>query len=505
MPQKCAIVSERVEEAYAAGMCPPAWVRKSEGVKILGAPIGTDMYIKSHFLDEIAKVQAPPIEALKRVNKRLALHLTTMVHSTKYDYLLRVVDPHLTGHFPEELDKMVDAELAVVADFDVNTMSEQTRSLRGLPVGSGGMGIYRHRARTEAGVINSRARTLSFVKTHCAQLTTTAERLDVWPTVLVGGCDDFDHAVDNLTAEEQQHIAQGDDPKKVMAATKRMVKQVDEQLQSRIINQLLADNTLRGKNTVAYFRSCMSKGSGQWIRSTATFGTGLPGGRILPDAVCTQSVRARLLLPMRNAAGRVIVHCPCCYNPQSHSLEGKHIGPSHALGCKFFNHKAAFTARHNSVRDELAAALERDLAQPGVVVEKEVPLSRLVPGHAGQEVMDIVVRANNGYVRYIDVAITEASCSSAVELGSWEQPLRAAKRREDDKDNFYQQNAPDIDQSLIIPFVFESSGRAGTRAKQFLMNNLPGHAASRVIGHISNKLAHFGGQQMVSLSRMRAG
>jgi hypothetical protein len=503
---KCAILSERVEEAYAAGMWPEDWCRMSDGIKILGAPIGTDAYIKEHFISLGEKIKNPPIEALKRVNRRLALHLATLVHNAEYDYLLRVIEPHLTEDFTEVLDKKIDAELALVADMRVEDMSEQTRTLRGLPVGLGGMGIYRHRARREAGVVNSRARTLSFVKTHCAALTTTAERLDVWPEVAVGASDDIPDAFQNLTAEEQQHLTDGDDPKKVAAAARKMVRHVDEKLQQSIINELLVGNTLRGKNTVAYHRSCMSKSSGSWIRSTTTFGTGITGGRVFPDAVCTQAVRARLLLPMRNAAGRVIVHCPCCFNPQSTSLEGKDIGPSHALGCRYFSNHASFTARHNDARDKLAAALQHHLRYAEPVVEKEVPLSHLIPGHAGQEVIDIVVRAAGGqYVRYIDVAVTEPSCSSAVELGSWEEPLRAAARREADKASWYASRAPAVDQSLIIPFVLESSGRAGQRAKQFLADALPGPVVSRVLRDISLALNHFGGQQMVALSRGRAG
>ena len=506
---KGAIVCTRAQEAFDAGAWPARWGRKSDGVKILGAPTGTDVYVQSFLENELAVIRNPPLNAFKMIHKRLALQLATMVRNTRYDYLLRVVEPRLTNSFAEKLDKMGDKLLAVVADTGED-LSRRAKTLRGLPVKLGGMGMYTHGSRREAGAVNSRARTLAFLREHWAGLTATAENPDIWPEVIVGASDGLPDGYENLTAEEQGHLASRLEPKKVEAATRRMVMQVEEKLLQNIIDELLDNQTLKGKNTAAYLLSCKSKASGLWIKSTHAFASGIKDGRALADSVCTQIVRARLLEPQRDSIGRVIENCPCCWNPHTASNEGRAIGPSHALGCRYFKKGYAFTNRHNAVRDELAHALKKHLPLTGLVVEREVPLHRVIPGYVGnpdkKPVMDIVVRADDGFVRYIDVSVVEPSGSWMVGQGSWEQPLRAAEKKEEKKIGWYRSAAPDMNQNNFIPFIFESSGRPGKRAKEYLMaSGLPGAVTRSLLGQISLKLAHFGGMQMSTLARFRAG
>ena len=93
-----------------------------------------------------------------------------------------------------------------------------------------------------------------------------------------------------------------------------------------------------------------------------------------------------------------------------------------------------------------------------------------------------------------------------VELGSWEEQLRAAQDREDDKLSHYRLVAPLLDQSKLVPFVFESSGRPGKRAKEFLVDSgLPGAIVRKLYERISVILAHYGGMMITDIARQRRG
>jgi hypothetical protein len=154
----------------------------------------------------------------------------------------------------------------------------------------------------------------------------------------------------------------------------------------------------------------------------------------------------------------------------------------------------------------LASVLKKHLPLTGVTVTKEAEMPEELGGNAGSRKMDITVRADGGYERYIDVAIAEPSGSRVVELGSWEEPLRAAQDREDQKINFYRANAPLLEEGKLIPFVFESSGRPGKRAKEFMRDSgLPGAIVRSLYERISVILAHFGGMMITDLGRKRMG
>ena len=116
--------------------------------------------------------------------------------------------------------------------------------------------------------------------------------------------------------------------------------------------------------------------------------------------------------------------------------------------------------------------------------------------------MDIVVRADNGYIRYLDVAVVEPSGYAVLDYGAWEQDLRAAQHREEEKVNTFRSFAPGADPTTFIPLVFESSGRPGRRAKDYLMaSQLPGAVVRRLLEQISVTLARFGGRLIAEWRR----
>jgi hypothetical protein len=285
-------------------------------------------------------------------------------------------------------------------------------------------------------------------------------------------------------------------PGEVEAAARKAVQAVDTAIVQEILHGLTEAGET-GRGSLAYFRSNMSKASGRWIRSFH----GMEAGQgFLPDREFSNILRARLLVPLRDFNGAVPRDCPCCCNPQAGTREGRNIGPSHALGCKSL--RPTLDARHDKVRDLIAAALKKHLPLGGTTVAIEERLTAEAgPAAAGRQ-MDIVCRADNGYIRYLDIAVVEPSGYAVLDYGSWEQDLRAAQHREEEKISNFQSFATGVDPITFIPLVFESTGRPGQRARDFFMaSRLPGAVVRRLLEQISVTMARFAGRLIAEWRR----
>ena len=174
---------------------------------------------------------------------------------------------------------------------------------------------------------------------------------------------------------------------------------------------------------------------------------------------------------------------------------GRNIGPSHALGCRAL--RPTLDARHNKVRDLIAAALKRHSPLQGVTVTVEERLTAEVGPTAANRPMDIIVRADNGHIQYLDIAIVEPSGYAVLDYGSWDQELRAAQHREEEKVATFRSFATNVDPAHFVPLVFETSGRPGQRTRDFLLSSqLPGAVVRRLLEQISVTLARFGGRMI---------
>jgi hypothetical protein len=123
------------------------------------------------------------------------------------------------------------------------------------------------------------------------------------------------------------------------------------------------------------------------------------------------------------------------------------------------------------------------------------------PAAAGR-VMDVVLRADNGYIRYLDIAVVEPSGYAVMDYGAWSQELRAAQHREQEKIDTFQSFATGVDPEAFIPLIFETSGRPGQRARDFfLASRLPGAVVRRLLEQISVTIARFGGRLIAEWRR----
>jgi hypothetical protein len=341
----------------------------------------------------------------------------------------------------------------------------------------------------------SRARTFAFAELHFPGLLAVIRRDGIWPEVRIGEADGCDISGD-LTAEEQEQLQNMGAPHEVEKVTKKAVQLVDAEAVRTILERLTAEGD-SGKGSLAFFRSNMSKASGRWLRSFI----GMEAGQgFLGNREFSNILRARLLVPLFDFNGTRPRDCPCCCNPQSGTREGRNIGPSHALGCRSL--RPTLDARHDKVRDLIAAALKKHSPQQGVSVAVEERLTAEAGPAAAGRPMDIVMRADDGYIKYLDIAVVEPSGYAVLDYGAWEQDLRAAQHREEEKTNTFQSFATRVDPTTFIPLVFESSGRPGRRAKDFFMaSRLPGAVIRRLLEQISVTLARFGGRLIAEWRR----
>ena len=495
-PNKSIIIGARGGEAQLAGMWPADWGIATGGTKILGAPIGTDDYITSYLQRKISDIR-PPYKAIERIGNRLGLQLTLFCHNVEPDYMFRVVEPHLSRTAAEQHDHQIDKSVALVAGIEADYPG--LRDIRSLPVSQGGLGIYEHRARLEAGVMVSRARTFAFAELHFPELLAVLQRDGIWPAIQVGAANNMDISGE-LTEGDRERLENISAPDEVDKATRKAVQLVDADAVRRILERLTAEGEM-GKGPLAFFRSNMSKASGRWLRSFI----GMEAGQgFLGNREFSNILRTRLLVPLFDFNGTIPRDCPCCCNPQSGTREGRNIGPSHALGCRSL--RPTLDARHNKVRDLIAAALKKHLPQQGVTVAIEERFTEAAGPAAVGRAMDIVVRADAGYVRYLDIAVVEPSGHAVLDYGAWEQDLRAAQHKEQEKINTFQSFATGVDPNTFIPLVLESSGRPGRRAKDFLMaSRLPGAVVRRLLEQISVTIARFGGRLVAEWRRGPAG
>ena len=132
---------------------------------------------------------------------------------------------------------------------------------------------------------------------------------------------------------------------------------------------------------------------------------------------------------------------------------------SHFLSCKSLG--SSIILRHNMIMDAIARWLKANHH----VVRKEV---YVVP-HASYR-MDLVV-SKDGIDHWLDVRITDPCNPTGLAAGSAERAGAAAERGEDDKRRKWSRRAEEagINNVVIVPAVFEATGRMGVELVKFLM------------------------------------
>jgi hypothetical protein len=114
---------------------------ETEGVKVLGNPVGSDAHIVK-YCEKSLKGMLSSRPMLRRIHPQSALMILKQVLNTQPVYLARVVDYRLIDGLLREFDDGIDEALLV--DIAGGQATLEGRQLRTLPQSMGGLGIARY-------------------------------------------------------------------------------------------------------------------------------------------------------------------------------------------------------------------------------------------------------------------------------------------------------------------------------------------------------------------------
>ena len=467
----------------------------NRGMVCLGSPIGTEEF-RIEYVRETLGAQQPDYRTLVLLPLRYGLLLLVYCYNARPEYIKRAVDLHLTHDLLQSFDGEVDLCLRKMIGEDVAT-SERLRRLR--EVKGIGLGIRRHAGLTaEIGVRKSMVMTQTFVNDVFPQLLPVMRLEGAWPSVTLGGFDQI-----AMPAEVTDNFGQ-DDLKLVEKGSRGALLESSRLAFEWLKGELEADGD-KGKSGLAWAQSIRSVGGVPFWQSLE----GLEQGeRFFPSSHFRAMLRFRLHAPFLDVTGRLITRCRCC--ERRGGVEGGvniEEWYTHGMGCRWASN---FTLRHNDVRDKLEAflksySLREESGCPSI--SKEVVVHEGVDGEAAV-VMDLVYRESRGAQRviFVDVAVVDPGCPTYVARNSHTQQGAAAAAREADKTASFQQRCGEEHQDpnkVFYPFVVESSGRLGEKARRFLRDIVrarDGHIR-QFEKSICMLLARHGGRSLNSLAQ----
>ena len=177
-------------------------------------------------------------------------------------------------------------------------------------------------------------------------------------------------------------------------------------------------------------------------------------GLTLTDVEFRAAIKLRLSIPSLPSSA----HYFCACDPAKRIINDTH----HSHVCDLI-HKSTGFSRHEAIVSTLAD-LARSTGHSArfkneFLVRKTEKEKNIQP--------DLFVYAADGTRYMIDVSITAPDADSYLKLRSNTVPLAAAKNRENVKDKDYEKLAQD-NEMILVPFVMETHGAVGTKAKDFL-------------------------------------
>jgi len=310
----------------------------SGGVKVVGAPIGTDDFVAA-FLEAAVNDATEGLRRLSHMPKRQhRLALVQQSFAKRLNHIQRLVPtnaPHLTGHLRQYDDRLAAAAADLVIDRGV--FHEQARVLTFLPAGLGGLGIESSLARADAAYLSS-----------YLSATTRLEAIHGGPANLHGGAATV--ALGQAASARQRLVAAH--PRVDQLLGRISMADAPRRVQSKIMNLVHADDydsffaklSPRDAATVAqaaanpYVVTIVPNGDPSLDLSNAQLATTIARRLCIPQPISTSSI---------DAADQTFV-CPACQRRHANG----HL--DQALIC--FRHGGVGRTRwHNSIQHEVGA------------------------------------------------------------------------------------------------------------------------------------------------------
>jgi len=257
-------------------------IKLVDGAVVLGIPVGTDSFIRSHLnaeVEEIREVARDISEAAgkdEKLTRKCLVRMIRMCVPSKFMHLMRVVDPRLTRPFAKRVDRITVAatlNAAGIGHADPSHLSNDTLHDRVLlPLSKGGCGGGSCEQAVDAAYVGSWAQTCERVKVLNKSLVISPNLPCVQALQVALNRVKAAMPVDVLHASDKKAVAE------IHALTLEMItEETTRGLQAKISNlialqtqsSIITRLSVPGKEAdLRVFRSCCGAKAGSWLNSS---------------------------------------------------------------------------------------------------------------------------------------------------------------------------------------------------------------------------------------------
>jgi hypothetical protein len=479
---KCKVFSRSSDIRYIQAM-PRGIARSSDGIMILGAPIGINQFVTVEATRAIERyTEVAPL--VLSFDPKVAYQLLKLCISTRAGYLLRTVPPQAITEAISIFDSRISKSLRFIINGNsglglppehlgqldnYDSLPDIPDRVRALPSHMGGIGIRKGIEVKDCAWAASwlgAAKWLSsnipdffnsiashLLDNKCIEGLTVIKLPELDDSVIVD--------IDSL------HRYLGSRP--TVPRQKDLTYQLVDKPQKENLERILSEPGLEAVK--AYHLSESQPYTHLWLTEGASPNPCLR----LSDAAFATNVGLRLLYPIsrRQPPSSAVCVCNSTRLPVS-ALD------FHAFSCSAGNQgsiqgpQSIRIERHNRVRDCLADYLRSTCPDSTILREPVLPaVMEPRTGRPGYALRADVSIRNGEESFYFDVAITNPSSTTAIDKGSHLTPLSAASAYEQAKSKWYagvynNGNGHNIIATNTIPFILETSGAFGNIASSVI-------------------------------------
>ena len=429
----------------------------TRGHKLMGTFVGTREF-QSEATELALEEYASTLAVLSTLDPTLAFPLLQSCVNTRPVYLARTTAPWISGPLLPGFDARVDQALLRIAGSAAAELPPPARLIRALPHRDGGLGVPRLASIGEPAWVASFTNSVAILCEHlpgfvlgCTTAETAHMHDDAFLIVKQSIPDLFRSDVAALHALRPTFWPTSPDESAPRAPTPSQ-KTLCQSITAANVAQLatiLSDDPI-GQ---AWHLSCSYRGSGAWLTPGPR-----PASRRLPADAFKDNLSLRLLLPAAWAPPGHFVACQHCA-PYPDDPEQVADYRFHGLNCR--RGQGARTTRHDEVRNVLVRGLQRLFGRQAVLVEPRLGPNLCEP--------DITLTTGAGVV-HLDVSIVNPASDSYRHLHCDTTPLAVATHWEQRKAARYRDTLTSLglDDTALVPFVVEATGRLGVAATSFL-------------------------------------
>ena len=389
---------------------------EEQGVKFLGAPIGSDEFIVQFVKKKVAKIKniTAQLPSLHQPHLEFVL-LRSCLALPKIVFILRTTDPSKFWHLLRDFDFTTREAISRILGGAISDSSWQQATL---PISMGGLGLRAAEDHAAAAFSISSLSSRPLLRSLLGQDEEAG--LTALPAPILHQLTTKTGAEEMVSSEELQNLSQ-----------KMLSAKIDLNNQRLLRESLLAAGSVR---EVARFNSVSLKDAhaGDWLSVVPSPGLNL----LLRSSEFVAALRYRLGHPVFGSDGP----CPACGQPSDR------LG-DHALNCAWQGERIA---RHNSLRDTLHNTAVK--AALGPTKEGQY----LLPGEGGKPADIFIPRHSGGKDAALDVTVINPLQTATVAQAAQTpgHALQVAHRRKMDKS--WQ---PCHNQGIVfLPLAVESLG-----------------------------------------------